>query len=93
MKKYFLALFLLPLLFLESCGKEEKIDNGITLPTQTSSETSIDYSNDREGKGDYTITNYSPVDSISWQSISTQTSTTTNMEDEDGNITLPTKAE
>jgi hypothetical protein len=92
MKKYCLLL-LLPLLFLTSCGKDDKKDDGITLPTQTSVETSIDYSNDREGKGDYTITSFTPVESISWNCISTSTSTKTSQEEDDGNLTLPTKAE
>lgn len=92
MKKYCLLL-LLPLLFLTSCGKDDKKDDGITLPTQTSVETSIDYSNDRGGKGDYTITSFTPVESISWNSISTSTSTNTSQEEDDGNLTLPTKAE
>ena len=92
MKKYCLLL-LLPLLFLTSCGKDDKKDDGITLPTQTSVETSIDYSNDRGGKGDYTITNFTTAESISWNSISTSTSTNTSQEEDDGNLTLPTKAE
>ncbi|MCR4898382.1 MAG: hypothetical protein K5892_04055 [Acholeplasmatales bacterium] len=93
MKKYFLAFLLLPSLFLVSCGEDEKEDNGITLPSKISTETSIDYSNDREGRSEYNITSYDPVESISWQSVSTQTSTTTTEEDENGNLTLPTKAE
>jgi len=93
MKKYCLLL-LLPLLFLTSCGKDDKKDDGITLPTQTSVETSIDYSNDRGGKGDYTITSFTPEESIlSWNSIPTSTSTKTSQEEDDGNLTLPTKAE
>ncbi len=92
MKKLFFGLLILPVLFLASCQEKEDKKGGITLPGETSISTEIEYSNDREGKGSYSITNFDPIESISWQSISTSKSTTTN-EDDDGNLTLPTKAE
>ena len=92
MKKILFSFLILPFLFLASCQEKDDDNGNITLPDETSISTQIDYSNDREGKGSYVITSYDPVEDISWASISTSKATTTNEED-DGNLTLPTKAE
>ena len=94
MKKIFIISFLLfPSLLLMSCQNKDEEKSGITLPSETSISTSVDYSNDRD-KGSYSITSFSPNESISWVDISTTTSTDFQTTSEDDNqIILPTKAD
>ena len=92
MKKLLLISFLIPSLFLASCQNKDEKEDGIKLPEETSVSTSIDYSNDR-GNGNYSITSFSPNESISWEQISSSSTTNTQTTEDDNQIILPTKAD